>query len=174
MLVPGGTHQRGVPVGRACECSLFTVSTELDQPASRGPVGWVRGPGSGQGSRVAEGLCWCSGSRLCLSACRSDRLSVLAPEEEGTWLWALVCDGGPVRGCCWRQCLGCGRLCDRLRLCVLCVTGCVRVCLWDTCSALLLVEPAKGKAAALSLVLGRAPRSPVGSLAGFTGDGGSS
>lgn len=55
----------------------------------------------------------------------------------------------------------------------LCVTGCVGVlcecvcphecvsmCLWDMYSALLLVEPAKGKASAMSLSLDRDPGSP--------------
>ena len=31
-------------VGRACECCVCATSTELDQLAKRGPLGWVRGP----------------------------------------------------------------------------------------------------------------------------------
>ena len=50
------------------------------------------------------------------------------------------------------------------RVSVLCVCGCACVCacvcVWDTCAALLLVEPANRKAAAASLSLGRDPGSP--------------
>lgn len=109
VVVPRGTRKCGVPMGRVCECRVFAVSAELDQPASWEAMGWVRGRASGQGSRVAEGPCWCSGDRVC--SCRSDRLSVV-----------LACGGGPVRGGCWQQCLGCGRLC--VCLCP--------VCLWNT------------------------------------------
>ena len=50
-----GTHDCGVPVGLVCECCVCAASTELDQWVSRGPVGWVRGPGCGQGCRVNKG-----------------------------------------------------------------------------------------------------------------------
>ena len=52
------------------------------------------------------------------------------------------------------QCLLCDHLCDRPCHCPLCV------CLWDTCLAFLLDEPANGKAAAMSLSLGRDLRAP--------------
>ena len=34
VLVFGGTHKCGVPVGRVCECCMLTASTQLDQPVS--------------------------------------------------------------------------------------------------------------------------------------------
>ena len=40
------------------------------------------------------------------------------------------------------------------------VSACLCVCLWDTCTASLLVEPASGEAAAVSLSLGRGLQVP--------------
>lgn len=49
MLVFWGTCECGVPVGQVCECCVSAVSTKLDQPASQGLMGQVRGPGIGAG-----------------------------------------------------------------------------------------------------------------------------
>ena len=58
----------------------------------------------------------------------------------------------PECGCCWGQRLVCGCLGDRLCQCPLCVPS-RSVCVWDMCSASLLVKPTNGKAAAASFSL---------------------
>ena len=55
MLAPGEVHKFGVPAGQMCECFLFAWSSKMDQPARRGPVGWVRRTRSGQGYRGDRG-----------------------------------------------------------------------------------------------------------------------
>lgn len=90
-------------------------------------------------SCVKQGECmW-----VWMCAFPSDLLS-LPVDDEGTWLSMFIFYVGPACGCCWKQCLVCANLCDG-RVIVLPV--------WcqETCSALLLVEPAKEKVAATSL-----------------------
>lgn len=89
-----------------------------------------------------------------------DLLPPPAQEEEGTWLPGLVSEMIPVHGCGERQCLVCGHLCVWPCLCPLCLWPCVS--LWPVCSALLLVKPANGKAAAISFGLGKdsGPQAP--------------
>lgn len=116
---------------------------------------------------MAEHPAGARGTRACACSCISDLLSVPAPEEEGTWLWCWCVMGVLCVGAAGSSVLAVAS----------CVSECpvrVSVCLWDTSSASLLVEPTKGKAAAVSLILGREPRSPGGSWARFAGGGGSS
>lgn len=35
---------------------MFAASIKVDQPESGGPLGWIRGLGTGQGCQAAEGL----------------------------------------------------------------------------------------------------------------------
>lgn len=79
VLVFGETHKCGVPVGQVCECCMFSVSTKLDQLASRGPVGQLRGSGvqaevlggeRGHAStqRIHECACACEPRECCVCA----------------------------------------------------------------------------------------------------------
>ena len=63
--------------------------------------------------------------------CTSKLLPLPAQEEEGTWLSVPVSGVRPECGCCWRQRLVCGCLCDRPCQCPLCVcvSMCVSVCM---------------------------------------------
>ena len=102
---PGETRKCGAPVEQTCECCLFAGSTEMDQSASGGPVGWVRGPGSGQGyvggrrglrgsmnTRVlvnverAVGVPAPVTSCLCQPKRRSGRGCLCASSESCTWV----------------------------------------------------------------------------------------
>lgn len=98
-------------------------------------------------------VCACEPRQYCAYVCTSD-LSLPDPEEVETWLPVFVCHVGPVRGCFWQQSLGC--------VSVLCVCVCrgVSMCLQDSCSPLLLVEPTDRKVAAACLRLVRDPGSP--------------
>lgn len=92
-------------------------------------------------------VCACEPRECHVCACSSDLLSLPAPVRRG---------------------LGCLCLCVTCVLCVgavassalsvvVCATGCISVlpgCPWHRCSASLLLEPAKGKLAAVSLSLG--------------------
>ena len=111
---------------------LLVWYIKLDQLVSRGPVGGVRGPGSGQGGgdrqrdyASAQGthkrVCACESWGCYVSACTSG-LSLPIPEEERTWLSALMCDVSPV-------CIVCDSLCGWSRQCPLhvCVCLCVSV-----------------------------------------------
>jgi len=73
--------------------------------------------------------------------CTSD-LPLPDRDEEGLWLSVPVSGVSPAHGCCWGQRL-------------VCVTSLVHVlCVRDTHSALLVVEPANRKEAAASMGLG--------------------
>ena len=128
MLAPGEMGECGVPAGQA-----FAGNTKMEQSVSRGPVGWVRGPGSRQryqGDREAvpvlrfhDHACACEHRECCVFACTSDLLSL--PAEDVTVSVFYV---SPSCGCCCRQHLVCGSLCDWLHQGPPHVCVCVRVC----------------------------------------------
>ena len=132
----------------------------MHQPASRGPVGWVRGPGSRQGYR---------GDRGAVPVLRgSMNMRVLVNGESVVSVPALVtsclCQPKTSRGRGWLFVFYASPVDSNASSVAVCVTGpvsvlCVGVSgcvhLWDACSALLQITPASGKVAAASLSLGR-------------------
>ena len=169
VLAPGEMHECAVPAGQMCECCMFAGCTKMEQSASRGPMGWVRGSGSRQGYR---------GDRGAVPVLRgSMNMRVLVNGESVVSVPALVtsclCQPKTSRGCGWLFVFYASPVDSNASSVAVCVTGpvsvlCVgvSVCvhLWDACSALLQITPASGKVAAASLSLGRLqiPRHQVG------------
>ena len=102
MLVFGGTHECGLPVGRVCECCVFAVSTQLDQLVSWGPIGQVRG--AGIQAEVPDG--------------QRGRAST-----QGIHECACACEPGECRVCAALVTF-CGSLCDQPCRCPLCMRAC--------------------------------------------------
>ena len=150
-----------------CECCMCVSSTQLDQLASWGPMGWVRGDricaGVLSGQRHHAGAC---GIHEFAHACEHGECGVRA-------MPVTFCLCQPKRsrghGCLclcpvWVLKVGAAgdsalsvAVCVTSNVNVLCICVCMCLCLWDMCLALLLAEPIKGKAAASSLRPGESP-----------------
>ena len=162
----------------SCGTSVWVLRVGSEHPA--GPAIESRTLGVDKGWQDLGGYMeWAEASCLCLwdpqmcmclwtwrvwgVCCTGDILPLSAQEEKRMWLSVPVSAVSPECGCCWEQCLVCGCLCDQPCPCPLCVPLCV--CLWDMCSASLLVEPTNGKVAAVSFSLTSGLQAPGWALA---------
>lgn len=75
----------------------------------------------------------------CLVCAASDLLPLSAQREEEMWLSRPKFGMSSVHGCCWRQHLVYGSLCEWPCWCPVCA------CFWDTHSVLLLIESGNRK-----------------------------
>lgn len=102
MLVFRGTHGHEVPMGQVCECMcLPAVSTGLDQMASKGPVGrlrgsgvWARVPGGERGCANTWGfhnsVCACEPGECHIYAYTGHLQTLPDQEEEETQLSVIM------------------------------------------------------------------------------------
>jgi len=109
-------------------------------------------------SAGTQGICEC----VCACEPRDCHVCVLSlltlclhqlKRRKGTWLSMFMFGVSPIHRSCWTQHLVHGTLCAWPCQFPLCV------CVWDACSASLPVELANSEVAAVSLSLGRDPRS---------------
>lgn len=148
-----------VPEGWVCDCVclLRTSSCTRWWVGNLGSRYEVLGPRQGccadRGARFVEfpGICTClwTWRMLCVYACTSELLSLLAREDEGFLAFSICLT--------WVLCISAaeGSLWCVISVSCLCLR--VSVCLWGMCSALLLAECAKVKVAAMFPRLDRDP-----------------
>ena len=165
----GGTSECGVPVGWVCECCMFVVSTELEQPSTWGPRGGSEGwgPGRGRGQQRGHASAW--GTRVCarvparviVGLCQAQRR-----REHGCGcrcVMGVLCMGAAggsvlaVAGCVI------------VRLCVLCMCLCAHLCVSGIRAQLRCWSNQL-----CQTTLGRDPGSPGGAWDGFAGGSASS
>ena len=135
MLAPGEMCKCGVPARQMHECCLFAGSTKMHQPASRGPVGWVRGTRSGQGYRGDRGAVPVHEGSVAMCVLVNIESVVCVPAQ----VTSCLCQPKrrrKGRGClclCFMGVLHVGAVDSSASSLAVCVTGCVSVLCLRVC-----------------------------------------